>query len=303
MRLVVAVLVVAVGCSPPASAPPDTKLVGPPAVTWKVGDEKEFPIPPILDSTRASDRDLLDLANAELRVLADCMTRKGFRYWYLPHHSMPENPDRKFPEYGLWRLSDAERFPDGYGLNERGTKTALPEDENSRYAATLSAKEARAYNEALVGTAAHAKKVGDVTFNTDGCYHESRNRVYGSEDSVVGEVTGTVDMSNAIRRNVREHPAAVEAKGRWVACLRKDGYEVHGDQADPGDRTPAERKKMALKAARCDIEAGRWSVYSQLQKHYEEQTIKQNEAYFLREAEKRKKSVERAKAILGAPTP
>lgn len=302
---------VAVGCAapaagPPAGGPPDVKMAEPPPVTWKAGDDREFPIPPILFSKRRSDRDLLDMGNAESRLISDCMARKGFRYRYLPVHSMPESEITQYPawsSYGLWRLSDAERFSDGYGYKERGVGAVPPGDENSRYLDTLSPKEQQAYTDALQGTPANSKTIGGRSIKTDSCYHEARTRVYGAEDTFIDDMNVRADIHRVIRHNAIEHSAAVQANERWAACIQKGGFKIEENNVDLTNKTPTERKQIALAAARCDIETGRWSVFSQLQKHYEEQAIKQNEAYFIREAEQRKKSVERAKAILGAPRP
>ncbi len=164
------------------------------------------------------------LARINRRVeegLVACMKKQGFSYFAT---GIPVPQDAL--DGGLAnRKAFVEKY--GYGL---ATLVEPPkkgeEDKNTKYTATLSKSDLRAYNVAIFGTPTPPD--GQAGFNSLGaksCFATVNKAVYGD----LGKLQAGIDKYTDVSRRVNADASVIKAMREWSACMKKSGYSYAKD--------------------------------------------------------------------------
>jgi hypothetical protein len=162
------------------------------------------------------------LAQAEERLVAGCMTAKGFPY-VVPAAILSSGLEKGFT-FGTDDVMAAGQ--NGYAL------PASPQpvtDPNTELFQRLPASRQRAYENALGGTGNQRVSVdvpgmGQVFTNTDGCRSDARRRLYG-DLAQWGRVHNLVtNLAPLAYLDVTHDPEFVSTLGKWRACMRASGF-------------------------------------------------------------------------------
>ncbi|NSL43175.1 hypothetical protein [Streptomyces sp. 8P21H-1] len=186
-------------------------------------------------------RDDAVLHHAETRLIAACMTERGFRYEvdaFVPPSGSPEER----------QLNLEERRTEGYGLHRQYTTgkpaasptlSASPESgkrgkrgkslTNDQYVARLSTEKAAAYMRALRGgkTDLRAMRFGrerTITFSEAGCEAESRKRLFGELDDWAAATYLPQNLNSSLTDVVTADAKYTAAMRDWRTCMAGKGH-------------------------------------------------------------------------------
>jgi hypothetical protein len=204
------------------------------------------------------------LHRAEERAVRRCMVRAGFAY-----QMVPPSVNLRATEVNPYGLLDPDRaHADGYGITAQHFEgSSAPLDPNAQAVAALRKNIRDNWNEALLGTPRHHKKVTlldgrKLSYDETACVQKARKEVYGAEWNVLFQ--SFQGFSNRVMRETMESPRFEKALRSWTDCMRKTGYSFADLQApreavlaklDSADDDPAQLRaagKTELRIARRD---------------------------------------------------
>lgn len=235
------------------------------------GNEAEF----VDESTRSVvaqlSRPPVILARAEAALVAECLSKAGFRY--VPHENssgMPIPTEGRLGGLGApLRLQTARQ--NGYGtLIERIPEDATddPNLAQEQYLATLSETKQSEYWELLDPSDSPQERIRlesgiAVSAATTGCAAEARKRIYGSVRAFL-EIHNFFNELTGRRSEVDEDDRVKHAVEAYSACMREAGYEVvdasdaryqanqeFGRTRKLSDPVTVEERSMAVADATC----------------------------------------------------
>ncbi|WP_221353170.1 hypothetical protein [Streptomyces beigongshangae] len=202
-------------------------------------------------------RDDAVLHHAETRLIAACMTERGFRYEvdaFVPPSGSPQErqvnlEERRTEGYGLHRLYATGKDPASPALSaspENGNRGKSPT--NDQYVARLSTEKAAAYMHALRGgkTDLRAMRFGrerTITFPEVGCEAESRKRLFGELDDWAVATYLPQNLNSSLTDVVTADAEYTAAMRDWRKCMVGKGHRYRTPD-EAAERLKAEYRKQ-----------------------------------------------------------
>ncbi|MBB4687114.1 hypothetical protein [Amycolatopsis jiangsuensis] len=171
------------------------------------------------------------IERAEGTLVAECMTKQGFRYW--PPAPATADERREFPyvvDDPAWARAH------GYGgdlVAQREHRRA--EDPNTRYLDSLSEERRAAAAVALGGTGSSSVEAvvpGGATIGQSdtGCLAEAQRTLYGDFDAWVRASVVTGNLSSLYQPKVTSDPRFRRAVTAWSGCMHSAGLPYASPQ-------------------------------------------------------------------------
>jgi hypothetical protein len=173
--------------------------------------------------------------------LVACMKKQGFNYFAT---GIPVPQDAL--DGGLAnRKAFVEKY--GYGL---ATLVEPPkkgeENKNTKYTATLSKSDLRAYNVAIFGTPTPPDgQAGFDSLGAKSCFATVNKDVYGD----LGKLQAGIDKYADVGRRVNADASVIKAMRDWSACMKKGGYSYAKDTDVEPDITVKLNKLFSAQTA------------------------------------------------------
>jgi hypothetical protein len=259
------------------------------------------------------------LHRAEERAVRRCMVRAGFTYQVVP-----PSANRRAAEVNPYGLLDPERaHADGYGMTVQHFEgSSTPPDPNAQTVAALPENIREKWEEALLGTPRHHKKVTlldgrKLSYDENSCVQKARREVYGAEWNVLFQ--SFQGFSNRVMQETVESPRFEKALHAWTDCMRKAGYsfadlqaprEVVQAKLDTADGDRARLRaagKTELRIARrdsaCERKARLHEATRDAQATAEKHVLTGHEAEYRRLVELRRQALDRLPRQSGSVVP
>jgi hypothetical protein len=193
-------------------------------------------------------RDEAVLYHAETKLIAACMTERGFRYkvdeFVPPSGSYQERQlnldERRTAGYGLHREYAAKKSPDSSdssgpsdpSASSASSATGNREESltNDQYVARLPAKKASAYMRALRGGETDLRemrfdKERAITFSEVGCEAESRKKLFGELDDWAAATYIPQNLNSSLTDSVTKDAKYTAVIQSWKKCMAEKGYQ------------------------------------------------------------------------------
>ncbi|MEV2211388.1 hypothetical protein AB0H86_07925 [Streptomyces sp. NPDC050997] len=224
--------------------------------------------------TRSGDytRDEAVLYQAETKLIAACMTDRGFRYKvdeFVPSSDSYQERQLKLGErrtegYGLYREYAAKRSSGSSTSSTSSTSSATGNREesltNDQYVAQLPAQKAAAYMRALRGGENDLRemrfdKERAITFSEVGCEAESRKRLFGELDDWAAATYIPQNLNSSLTDNVTKDAKYTAAIRGWKKCMAERGYHYRTpDEAAEQLKAEYQRQGAAESLRRREID-------------------------------------------------
>ncbi|MGW5771077.1 hypothetical protein ACWEVY_18275 [Streptomyces longwoodensis] len=228
-----------------------------------------------------TDAEQLRIADAEQRLIKQCLNRHGFTYWEAERPSLAESRT-------LGYVADDVAWARTYGY---GSRIAAKEDRarlanpNLAYRKDLSAERRKAYDDALDGgidapeSTAELPNGATVRRRMGGCVAEAEQRLYGDPTAWFRARKTASNLQPLYVPQVMRDKRFVAALGVWSACMRRAGhpYEDPGaarraarEQAlrSTSDATFAAERRLAVADATCARGASLAAIGKEREAHY-----------------------------------
>ncbi|WP_307544329.1 hypothetical protein [Streptomyces sp. V3I8] len=262
MLAVAAAAVVATGCSGTAASQDATRV-------------------PVGALQPLTDTEQLRVADAEQRLIKQCLNRHGFTYWEAERLSLEESRT-------LGYVADDVAWARKHGY---GSRIAAKEDRarlnnpNLVYRKGLSEERRKAYDEAMDGgidaQVITAEVPGGRTVNRQmgGCVAEAEKKLYGDTRAWFRADKISMNLQQLYVSDVMRDKQFTTALNAWSRCMRRVGHPYgnpgEARQAAKGQsvnsasaKTFAAERRLAVADATCARDASLRSIGTNRETHY-----------------------------------
>ncbi|MFJ6382496.1 hypothetical protein ACIQI7_21140 [Kitasatospora sp. NPDC092039] len=262
--------------------------------------------PPLSEAENALLRD------AEQRLVADCMTERGFHYW-----AVPTTGDEGLRPLGFVLDDTAWARAHGYGggslARAAGERDANP---NAAYVRELTEERQRAYAAALRGGAGTPEVSidlpggGTAVSRLGGCEGEAGRRLYGDLAAWTRADTLAANLTPLYVPEVTRDARFTEALAAWSACMaaaglpyeRPDQIRAEARRKAAGlapDAVTAAEAPLAVAEAQCGASTGLAGTARRLEAEYRERLPEQYRSALGERTELARAALPRAREITG----